>query len=154
MACSLLKLYGGWQATPSITKFLTLIIVKLQKSTFLIVFLEVFFVQKSQNQIFIPSLIIKGKKSSNYLVSPGEIQWYGPPFSSSGWVECNLWTLTFPGIINVKSCFPDHSGTGLRIMGIGNFPSQEGKNMTNCIICSFVMKTSLLVIFLTAVSVS
>ena len=53
-----------------------------------------------------------------------------------------------------KSCFPVHKGRGLRIAGVGIFPSQEGKNISRFIICSLSMKTSLFVILRTAVSVS
>ncbi len=87
-------------------------------------------------------------------VSPGDIQWYGPLFSSSGWVACSLIQLTPPGMINVNSCFPVHRGFGFKIAGIGSFPSQVGRNMTRVIISSFVKNTSLFVIFLTAVRVS
>jgi len=57
-------------------------------------------------------------------------------------------------MMRVNSCLPVHSGFGLMIAGTGSLPSQVGKNMTRVIMSSFVRKTSLFVIFLTAVNVS
>ena len=51
------------------------------------------------------------------LVSPGEMNLYGPSSSSSGWVECVRMRLMFPGTMREKICLPVHSGLGLRMAG-------------------------------------
>ena len=66
----------------------------------------------------------------------------------------NLERLSCPGMMRENSCLPVQSGNGLRMAGVGILPSQEGRNISRFIICSLSMKTSLLVIFLTAVRVS
>ena len=60
------------------------------------------------------------------LVSPVEIHLYGPSSSSSGWVKCLRIQLIRPGMSNVKSCLPVHSGLGLRRAGWGRRPSHVG----------------------------
>ena len=66
----------------------------------------------------------------------------------------NLDRLSWPGMMREKSCLPVHKGLGLRMAGVGIFPSHEGRNISRFIICSLSMNTSLFVILRTAVSVS